>query len=51
MSVCISGVFAGMLAMFMGGRCMLLGFLVLTECMVMLGLNMVVRSGVVMRGR
>jgi hypothetical protein len=49
MSVCISGVFTGMLAMFVSGRCMLPGFFVLTERMVMLGLNMVVRGGVVMR--
>jgi hypothetical protein len=51
MSVGISGVFAGMLAMFVSGSCMLPGFFVLTERMVMLGLNVVVRGGVVMRGR
>jgi hypothetical protein len=50
-SVGSSGVFVGKLAMFVSRGCVLLGFFVLAERMVMLGLNMVVRGGVVMSGR
>ena len=39
------------LAMFVSRSCVLLGFFVLAERMVMLGLNMVVRGGMVMGGR
>jgi hypothetical protein len=39
MSVGSSGVFVGKLAMFVSRRCVLLGFFVLAERMVMLGLN------------
>ena len=41
----------GKLAMFVSRSCVLLGFFVLAERMVMLGLNMVVRGGMVMSGR
>jgi hypothetical protein len=51
MSVGSSGVFVGKLAMLMSRSCVLLGFFVLAESMVMLGLNMVVRGGMVMSGR
>jgi hypothetical protein len=51
MSVRSGGVFVGKLAMFVSRSCVLLGFFVLAERMVMLCLNMVVRGGVVMSCR
>jgi hypothetical protein len=51
MSVGSSGVFVGKVAMFVSCSCVLLGFFVLAERMVMLGLNMMVRGGMVMSGR
>jgi hypothetical protein len=51
MSVGSGGVFVGKLAMFVSRSCVLLGLFVLAERMVMLGLNMVVRGGMVMSGR
>jgi hypothetical protein len=51
MSVGSGGVFVGKLAMFVSRSCVLLGLFVLPERMVMLGLNMVVRGGMVMSGR
>jgi hypothetical protein len=51
MSLGSSGVFVGKLAMFVSCSCVLLGFFVLAERMVMLSLNMVVRSSMVMSGR
>jgi hypothetical protein len=51
MSVGSGGLFAGKLTMFVSRSCVLLGFFVLAEHMVMLGLHMVVRGGMVMSGR
>jgi hypothetical protein len=51
MSVGSSGVFVGKLTMFVSRSCVLLGFFMLAERMVMLGLNMVVRGRMVMSGR
>jgi hypothetical protein len=51
LSVSDSGVFVGKFAMFVSCSCVLLRFFVLAERMVMLGLNMVVRGGMVMSGR
>jgi hypothetical protein len=51
MSVGSSGVLVGKLAMFVSRSCVPPGFLVLAERMVMLGLNMMVRGGVMMGGR
>ena len=51
MSVGSSGVFVGKLAMFVSRSCVLLGFFVLAERMVMLGLKMMMRGGMVMSGR
>jgi hypothetical protein len=45
------GVFVGSLAMFLRGACVLLGFFVLTQGVVMLRLMMMMRSGVVVSGR
>jgi hypothetical protein len=50
-SVGSGGVFVGKLAMFVSCSCVLLGFFVLAERMMVLGLNMVVRGGMVMSGR
>jgi hypothetical protein len=43
--------FMSKLAMFDSRSCMLLGFFVLVERMVMLGLKMMMRGGVVVSGR
>jgi hypothetical protein len=51
MSVGSSGVFVGKLAMFVSCSCVLLGFFVLAKRMVMLGLKMMMRGGMVMSGR
>lgn len=51
MTVGSSGVFVCKLAMFVSCSCVLLGFFVLAERMMVLGLNMVVRGGMVMSGR
>jgi len=51
MSVGSSGVFVGKLAMFVSCSSVLLSFFVLAERMVMLGLKMMVRSGMMMCGR
>jgi hypothetical protein len=42
--------FVSKLAMLMSRSCVLLGFVVLAECMVMLGLMMMMRRGVVVSG-
>jgi hypothetical protein len=51
MSVGSRGVFVAKFAMFVRRRCVLLGFFVLSERMVMLGLNMMMRGGMVMSCR
>ncbi len=51
MSVGGSGVFVGNFAMFVSRSCVLPGFFMLAERMVMLGLNMMVRGGMVMSCR
>ena len=51
MSVGSRRVFVSKLAMFMGRRCVLLGFFMLTQRVVMLGLMMMMCSGVVVSGR
>ena len=43
-------VFVGLLAMFVGRNCVLLGFFVLAHRVVMLGLMMMMRGGMVVRG-
>jgi hypothetical protein len=50
LSVGIRGMFVSKLAMLMSRSCMLLGFVALAECVVMLGLMMMMRRGVVMSG-
>jgi hypothetical protein len=50
MSVGSSGMFVGKLTMFVSCSCVLLGFFVLAERMVMLGLNMMVRGSMVVNG-
>jgi hypothetical protein len=50
-SVGSRGMFMSKLAMFDSRSCMLLGFFVLVERMVMLGLKMMMRGGVVVSGR
>ena len=50
-SVGSRGMFMSKLAMFDSRSCMLLGFFVLAERMVMLGLKMMMRGGVVVSGR
>ncbi len=47
----IRGMFVSKLAMLMSRSCMLLGFIVLAECVVMLRLMMMMRRGVVVSGR
>jgi hypothetical protein len=47
----IRGMFVSELAMLMSCRCMLLGFVVLPECVVMVGLMMMMRRGVMVSGR
>jgi len=51
MSVGSGSVFVGKLAVFLSCSCVLLGLFVLAERMVMLGLNMMVRGGMVMSSR
>ncbi len=51
MSVGSNGVFLRKLAMFVSCSCVLLGLFVLAERMVMLGLKMMVRGGMMMSGR
>jgi hypothetical protein len=43
--------FVSKVAMFMSRSCVLLGFFVLAECVVMLGLMMMMRGGVMVSGR
>jgi hypothetical protein len=47
----IRGMFVSKLAMLMSRSCMLLGFVVLAECVVMLGLMVMMRRGVMVSGR
>jgi hypothetical protein len=51
MSVGSRGMFVSELAMFMSRRCVLLGFVVLTQSVMMLGLMMMMSGGVVVSGR
>ena len=51
MSVGGRGIFVSKVAMFMSRSCVLLGRFVLSERMVMLGLMMMMRSGVMVSGR
>jgi hypothetical protein len=51
MSVGSRGMLVSKIAMFMGRRCVLLGFFMLTQGVVMLGLMMMMCSGVVVSGR
>ena len=50
-SVSRRGMFVSKLAMLVSRSCVLLGFVVLAKCMVMLGLMMMMRRGVVVSGR
>jgi hypothetical protein len=50
MSVGRRGMFVSKFAMFLSRSCVLLGFFVLAERVVMLGLMMMMRGGVVMSG-
>jgi hypothetical protein len=50
-SVGSRGMFVSKLAMLMSRSCVVLGFVVLAECVVMLGLMMMMRRGVVVSGR
>ena len=45
------GMFVSKLTMLMSRSCVLLGFVMLAECVVMLGLMMMMRRGVVVSGR
>ena len=51
MTVCGRGVFVGSLAMFLSRARVLLGFFVFADSVVMLGLMMMMRGGVVVSGR
>jgi hypothetical protein len=50
MTLCGRAVFVSVLAMFVGRSCVLLGFFVLAHRVVMLGLMVVMRGSMVMRG-